>query len=179
MRALVGVCRSAGNPGRFTQSSNELVGGDSSHGYLAFFLGLDGLVLDFVVLLLAFFGGPTRPRSTVPEPLGVVARPVTALFLMGGFFAGIPSSLTGSNRCPLTTPVVEERHHGRRSQDGGKGGIMTVDSGGVDLGTFGQVGQGGMPGLATVQKFLSRGPEWHELYRASRMPGKDFNDQPV
>ena len=54
-----------------------------------------------------------------------------------------------------------------------------LSTGGVDIGGFiGQLG-GTLPGLDTITKTLSRGPEWHQLYRASRMPGKDFNDQPV
>lgn len=46
-----------------------------------------------LLLLLAFPPGEVRPRSTVPDPDQVVARPLVALFLMGDFgvFSGMPS----------------------------------------------------------------------------------------
>jgi hypothetical protein len=58
-----------------------------------------------------------------------------------------------------------------------------VDSGGVDLGTFGQL-QGTLPGLNTITRLASRTPEWKELgsqwkAQQQQQPGKDFNDQPV
>ncbi len=53
------------------------------------------------------------------------------------------------------------------------------DSGGVDLGTLGQLG-GSLPGLNAVTKTLSRGPEWSELAsQHQQLRAKDFNDQPV
>jgi hypothetical protein len=54
-----------------------------------------------------------------------------------------------------------------------------VDSGGVDLGTFGQI-QGTLPGLSMITKTLSRGPEWQELGRQYQATaGKDYDDSPT
>jgi hypothetical protein len=56
---------------------------------------------------------------------------------------------------------------------------MAVPSGGVDLGTFGQL-EGTIPGMQAAMKTLSRGPEWAHLAGGfSSQPGKDFNDNPT
>jgi hypothetical protein len=63
------------------------------------------LAVLFVTLASKFvLRGPVRPGWTVAEPEGVVGRPVTALFLIGGF-CGMPTSLTQALYCPLTTRV--------------------------------------------------------------------------
>jgi hypothetical protein len=50
------------------------------------------------------------------------------------------------------------------------------DTGGVDIGTWGQVG-GSIAGFDTATRFASRTPEWQELYRQHQnLAGKDFND---
>jgi hypothetical protein len=65
--------------------------------------------------------------------------------------------------------------------DGEYGSLST---GGADLGTFGQVGSGGIPGLDMVSDLASLGGTALALRAlknkaAKKPPGKDFNDQPV
>ena len=53
-----------------------------------------------------------------------------------------------------------------------------VDTGGVDLGAMGNVG-GSLPGLNFLTKQASRTPEYSELSRQARLPGKNYDDSPV
>ena len=56
---------------------------------------------------------------------------------------------------------------------------MAVPSGGVDLGSFGQL-EGTIPGMQAVLKTASRTPEWSQLAGGfNNQPGKDFNDSPT
>jgi hypothetical protein len=128
---------------------------------------------------------------TIPEPEGVVGFPVVALFFTfaGGFFAGGMLSsfphqllLTLTTLCSTTSWCPGPRSEGWETETEKKGEpVMTgepPDTGGVDIGTWGQVG-GSIAGFDPATKFATRTPEWQELRRQYQaQAGKDYNDQP-